>query len=218
MSWLVKLRQQARKDLVAAGSLLASVAALAVSIVSCQIALDAQNQAVTQFRQERQLVLTATFETPKASGSCSSIKAQPISQDFKFQEGRAYLPPEIYKEPIPIANDGDFHSMGSVCFDFQKFIKTKLPAKPGYTQVGDGAIPLFIESFYAVKGESYTDKSLYVLNTLIVVSDKEEELPSITFEGLSFVQRFPPEAPFNMKLLSDLANSPQGFYIKPKGP
>jgi hypothetical protein len=71
--------------------------------------------------------------------------------------------------------------MGDVCFILQKYIKTKVPTEKGYSKVGEGELPLMIQSFYAVKGESYTDVSLYMLDTLIIVSDQEDELPSIEF-------------------------------------
>jgi uncharacterized protein HemX len=89
MSWLTKFQEKAITDPIAAGSLLASVAALGISIASFVIAQNAQQQAAMQFRQERQLVLTGTFQRAAVKGTCSSIKAAPIGQDFKLQRGKA---------------------------------------------------------------------------------------------------------------------------------
>jgi hypothetical protein len=199
-------------------ALLASITALGVSVTSCVISQIAEQRATMQFRQERQLVLTGKFQTPGGKGTCSSITAVPISQDFKFQEGSAHLPPQLYDKPIPIANNGDFLHMGSVCFDLQTYTKTKIPAEKGSMKIGQGQIPLIIKSFYAVKGDSYTDVSLYVLDTMLIVYEEESDSPSINFDGLSFVQRFPSDAPLNLKLLDELASSPNGFYLKPKAP
>lgn len=182
------------------------------------IAQSAYYQTRTQFRQDRQLVLEGAFVDPKGLYGCSTIQASPISKEFKFQGGTAYLPPQMYSQVVPIANNGDFMHMGSVCSYLSKYTKTKVSAKKDNVTVGQGVVPLIINSFYAVKGESYTDTSLYVLDTMMIVYDKEYQEPKILFSGLSFVQRLPPDAPIDPKALDDLINNPNGFTIKPKSP
>jgi hypothetical protein len=137
------------------------------------------------------------------------------------------LPDQFYKNIIPIANNGEFLHIGDVCLNLQKVTSDKIKWKKDTAQIAEGHMPLMIKSLYAVKGEAYTDISLYSLDTTIVVTDKEYEPPHITFDGLSFLKRFPNNEPVDLKFLNELGNSPTGyelvnsptgFEVKPRAP
>ncbi|MBT1512562.1 hypothetical protein KIP88_18830 [Bradyrhizobium sp. SRL28] len=202
---------------IAAAALVVSIAAFGVSIRSCAISEEAQVQSRTQFKQERQLILTATFQKNDKEDCTSTIKVTPIGSDFKFQAGYAVLPPSMFKEPIPIANDGTFLRMGDICFRLQAFVKSQVKPEKGAIKVGEGAIPLIIKSSYAVRGMAYDDVSLYVLDTMIMVREEESDPVWISFKGLSFAERMSPFATVDRNLLDSLMNS-RGFSLPPRTP
>jgi hypothetical protein len=107
----------------------------------------------------------------------------------------------------------------SVCSQIQGLIKAKFSwLKRNEVLKVSGSIPIFIKSFYAVKGDSYQDAVLYTLDMMSIVSHVEDKDPTTIFERLSFVQRFPHDKPANVKFLDELADSPTGFGIEPRGP
>jgi hypothetical protein len=144
------------------------------------------------------------------------MKVSPISQEFKFETGTAFFAPKMLDEPVPIANDGNLGLMGLICARFQEFTKTKIKPEKGSVKIGQGAIPLIIKSLYAVKGEAYTDVSLYLLDTVIVVPEEEFKPVSISFAGLSFVERLSPFAPIDTKRLDSFVEDQGDIYVPPR--
>jgi hypothetical protein len=77
--------------------------------------------------------------------------------------------------------------------EIKKIIKSPVPAKKGYTQVIRAArVPVIIESFFTINGNNMHDKSLYLLEFLSVIGDKEYESPTIEIKGLIFRERLDP--------------------------
>jgi hypothetical protein len=109
---LDEMRKALLDSPVATTALIVSAAALIVSVRSCAIGEEAQVQARAQYQQERQLVLTGNFKTPKETDCTQEMTIAPISPDFKFQTGTAFFPPKVFDQPVPIGNDGRFGLMG----------------------------------------------------------------------------------------------------------
>ena len=98
-------------------------------------------------------------------------------------------------------------------------MEEKVPREKGFAQVNlDGKIPILIDAYYAVKGESFLDRSLYLLSVAFIQTDNENELPSIKFTGLLFIQRFPSSAWVTTDYLDQMVADDKGFYIPPKSP
>ncbi|MCF2861040.1 hypothetical protein ABMY44_02525 [Pseudoalteromonas sp. Cnat2-41] len=200
-------------DFASIAPIVISLFALLVSVKSCHLADEVQQQSSKEYKQERWLILTGVFEE-KGLG----IKVKAIDSEKVFLEGKASFPKSIYKEEIPINSDGDFLHMGSVGYDLKKFIASKIPKKEGFAKVSSGKIPLYIQSYYAVKGETYTDISLYMLNMTIVVSGEEYKDPHVNLEGLIFVERYRPDVKPDHELLDKFINEEIGLYLPPKAP
>lgn len=204
-------------DPIATIALLVAVLSLIVSVRSCAVSEKAAAESHIQFQQDRQLVLKGKFTDPHPFG-CSGVQALPITDGFQFQGGSAFLASKIYPQPIEVSPDGNFVFAGDPCSALSKFSARLMRPKPGFESVGQGDIPIIIRSFYAVKGDSYTDVSLYLLHTTIGVQSDQDSQPIIIFSGLSFVRRMPANEPVDIQLLDKLLASKDGFTLSPKTP
>ena len=204
-----------KKLLSASGiAVLISVLSLGVAIKSCTISQKSFVDAHDQFRQERQLVLTAKFGDPEGFG-CSGVQVSPIADGFRYQKGKVYLPSAIYPRTIDIANSGRLIMAGDPCKSISSFAAAKMrPKSRDFVAVGEGQIPLIIYSDYAVKGESYDDLSLYTVDTTISVTYDREV--TVLFSGISFIRRLPLDEPPRLELLDELVLSQTGYHFRPK--
>jgi len=168
----------------------ASIAALAliVSVRSCYTADRASQEVTRQYTEERQLVLSGVFADNEAA--CADWHVKPIADGFEYGRGRVFLPGAIFKSAITIDAGGWVHFLHGACKALDDYAASRADGiAPGHVAVGDGDIPIVIESFYAVKGNAYTDASLYYLNVISSTPPINEGLPRVKLTGLTFVRR-----------------------------
>ena len=207
-------RYAKNKYLVDIVAVILSIAALGVSLRGCQLAQEAQSKADRVYREERSLVLTAEF----TNDGIPTIKVKSTDPALTFLEGTIHLPNSIYPDPIPVLPTGDVIHLGSVQFKLQQYISKKVPPEKGFAKVSSGGkLPIFVQSYYTTRGESYTDQSLYFLGLDFLVTE-EDALPKVTFESLVFAQRYPTEKPLPIGELDKLIADESGFYIAPRSP
>jgi hypothetical protein len=177
-------------------ALIISGLALLVSARSCQVANESFNLSLSDFRQERKLILKASFATGKP-GEIEDIKVMPVDSSMIFLGGRAYFPSTIEKKAVEIRQSGKFIGVNSLDFSIKASIDTALRRKGLYKQPGKaaasfgGMIPVVIDSTYAAKNERFFDRSLYALQIDWVSSDVHYEDPRVYYEGLVFIKRMP---------------------------
>lgn len=164
-------------------TLLFSLVAIIISVMSYQVSQNAFNLSEKEFDQDRQIILKGQFTED------FKIKVVPIDQSFHFLKGRAYIPSKIYQDEIPIQGDGNFWHMGSIEFHLNNFIDTTLITEANFITIGEMSIPIVIDSYYAIKGESYSDRSLYSLDLIIQNSNEESKYPTKTPLGLVYLNR-----------------------------
>ena len=76
----------------------------------------------------------------------------------------------------------------------QDILDQRIPHESGFTKVLDGAsVPFVFESYYIAKNERFFEISAYQLNYLAVVPDRQYAPAKITFQGITFLRRLPPE-------------------------
>jgi hypothetical protein len=190
-----------------------SLFSFVISALSFTVTLRGSSISGTQFQQERQLVLAGTFKTKMG------IAVAPIDSAMRFLEGTAYFPPQIFSYPVPVNGNGEFLRMGAVQAALERYIEKMVPKENGYARVSQGEkIPIIISSYYAVKGDSYTDVSLYLMGVDFVVLDEPSKGPDLTPVSLSFGQHLPANQPIKVGFLDELIASPSGYNIKPKTP
>lgn len=202
-------------NVLAAISLFVSALAFVSSLRSCQVAQNAQELTQKQYREERLLVLDGEFNKEG-----DEVKLKSTDGSMVFLEGRAYFPKLISDQEWSIRSSDKTLYLTSAKYGLQKFIAERVPKKKGYAQYDfDGKIPLLIDAYYTSKGDSYLDRSLYMLSVEAIQSDKEGEPPSIKFTGLLFIKRFPSDAWDTARdNLEQIFEKEKGLYIPPKAP
>jgi hypothetical protein len=210
----VKESYKSPANLLTIIALILSALAFASSLRSCQIAQDAQELTRRQYQGERLLVLEGEFNK---EGDKVILKSTDTS--LTFLEGLASFPKKISNQEWNIRPSDKTLYLSDAKFGLQRIISEKVPKKEGFAQVGlDGKIPLLIDAYYTSKGDSYLDRSLYMLSVEFVQNDKENEPASIKFTGLLFVKRFPPNAWVTKDYLDEIFEKGEGLYIPPKAP
>ena len=180
----------------------AAFLAIIISIAGLFFAFKAYELSLTQYTQERLLVLTGVFGSKE-----DTITVTSINNNTKFLKGKAIFPTEIHKEPVPIGPKGDFWHLGTIMFELQTHVRKKIPAEEGVVKISEGQIPLIISSYYVTNGEAYTDNSIYMLGVQIQVNEKEYQQPIIRFKNLSFIKRIKNISTFGSAELDDLFNN-----------
>ena len=195
-------------------SICLSAVAFVASMKSCQVSREAHELAQKQYREERLLILQGEFND---KGDQAKLKSSDGS--LNFLEGVVHFPKKISKEEWRIRSSDKTLFLASAKYGLQEVMKEKVPRDKGYAQVNlDGKIPILIDAYYTSKGDSYLDRSLYLLSVEFVQTDNEQEPPSIKFTGLLFVQRFPQNAWVTTDYLDQLIANDSGFYLPPKEP
>ncbi len=188
------------------GAMIVAVISLIIAYSSWSVANDALDDSRLQFRQERQLVLKGIFYDLK-NEKCVDWGVAPIAEGFQYQQGRVILPPSIDRNATYIEANGRVRFLHGACWSIQHFAERRMKPKQGFVSVSEGDIPIILESSYAVKGEAYNDTSLYLLHVIAGVPHGGEGQSTVTFTGLSFVERLLPSTVANPILLDKLLNS-----------
>jgi hypothetical protein len=132
---------------------------------------DKDNHAHAQAREQPPYAVICVESLPKQEQECDDLTVVPIDDTVRFQKGVAVFPPSIYKGEVLISEQGKPIYMGAVCNSLVSWLEKVFPMPKG--SIGgslDNNIPLIIQSFYAVKGETYTDVSLYSLGFRPILS------------------------------------------------
>jgi len=189
-------------------ALIGSVVAFVISIIGLVFAYQSYELSSLQFKQERLLILKGIFDD---KGQRMHVVS--AADHVHFLRGEAYFPHAIHKAPVPIDSSGMFWHMGAVVPEIETFIGKKIKPKEGYIQLSDSYIPIIINSYYATKGEAYTDMSLYMLGIRMQLSDEEYSTPKITLTSLSFINHLDNEHPITPAMLDDILNNAKELRI-----
>ncbi|RON34430.1 hypothetical protein BK661_10140 [Pseudomonas frederiksbergensis] len=183
-------------------SALASVFAILISIKSCQVSNDAFDLASAEYIQGRSLLLTAEF-----SENNESIKLKPTNDEITFLTGTVTFPSEIYGEAVPVSSSGALWRMGAITPNLQDYALKKAPRETGLIKAQSLTIPIIIDSYYAVKGDTYTDRSLYLLRYDAFIHEDLYKQPSLYFRGLLFSLRESQLQKLDADLLKKIINN-----------
>ncbi len=178
---------------------IAAFIAIVISVAGLYFAFMAYELSLTQFTQQRLLVLIGEFGDKE-----NNITVTSLNDNTKFLKGTAFFPSEIHKEPVPIDGEGNFWHLGTIRHELQTHSKKRMPAEAGVVKISDGQLPLLITSYYVTNGEAYTDNSLYMLGVQIQVNGKEYEQPIIRFKNLTFIKRIKKDQIFGQTELDQL--------------
>ncbi|MCD4780093.1 MAG: hypothetical protein K8S27_06035 [Candidatus Omnitrophica bacterium] len=171
-----------------ASILLAGIAIL-ISIRSCQLSKEATALDKREFVQQRMLTLTASIDNKK-----EELQVKPTENDKILLAAKIIFPNDIIKNAIQIKSPEFKFSLINLKYQISEKINEVIQRIKDQAIIIDNAsIPVIIESHYAVKGLGYIDRSLYKIEYMAFISDKEYEPPTIEFTGLLFMQHLLPE-------------------------
>jgi hypothetical protein len=178
-------RKVVRDEPFAALSFLVALLAFFTGAGGLYTSREALNQSRQQFLEDRALVLVGTF-----GENTAQLKVSPADPSFRFMQGAVRFPTVLLDKPQPIEESGNVWGMGTLDFKLNKYMIEKFPPKTGIGKFIQADIPIMIQSYYAIKGQAYTDTSLYYLryNGTIVETNPGPLNPK--FVGLAFIHRF----------------------------
>ncbi len=209
-----KVRKQWKKEPIAILALFSAILAFGVSVRSCAISEDSLKQSQVQFKQERSLILVATFNSEHPEHL--AVNLSPLESSFRLLRGEAFIPRRIYKDIIPVDGFGKFIHMGSVSAALVNFFAKAIPGEKDIAKIVETNLPVILRSYYVTKGEAYTDVSLYMLSMQVFVI--EDKRPSITLTNFTFIQRLTGVTERELDELDRIVDDDTGLKVPARKP
>ncbi len=151
-----RLLNKCSEQPIAVLALLVSFLAFLVSFGGFYTSRQALRQTLTQYAEERAIVLTARF-----GEKTDSLVIATTDVRFHFLGGLIEFPSSVFKVPLQIQEDGAVWGMGSLDSELNNFIQRNYPTDAEHILILELGIPIVISSSYTTKGRGYFDKSLY---------------------------------------------------------
>ncbi|HEV7669283.1 MAG TPA: hypothetical protein VGS22_12210 [Thermoanaerobaculia bacterium] len=139
------------------------------------------------FSGARSLVYKGTLNE-----SNDELRFAPADQSLQLQKAEIYVPPQLEADSRLLAPPDFSMALTVLRYELETVLDKRFPKRPGFAQVVDKAsVPLIVDSMYLAKGEPLREKSMYELMYIAVISDQPYKRPTVTFKGISFLQRLP---------------------------
>ena len=169
--------------LVASFSAIIALIALGVSVKSCDQSNRALELSEGEFVSGRLAVWGAQINV-----NDDDLLLEPINSDIVLQVATVTFPPQL--DLGQRAADPPKFSLSLLVLkhNLQDLTRQTIPSQQGYVVVlPEMQVPLVIESIYIAKGNSYSDRSLYVIRYSSFRYRDDD--PYIKFKGLQFLWR-----------------------------
>ena len=180
-----RLLNKCSEQPIAVLALLVSFLAFLVSFGGFYTSRQALRQTLTQYAEERAIVLTARF-----GEKTDSLVIATTDVRFHFLGGLIEFPSSVFKVPLQIQEDGAVWGMGSLDSELNNFIQRNYPTDAEHILILELGIPIVISSSYTTKGRRYFDNSLYESKYFATISDNKLRPVSAKFNGFAFVPHF----------------------------
>jgi hypothetical protein len=169
----------------AIASLPIALIAIAISLTSNRTAKDAFDLSKQEFNSDRNLILTAIVNNDR-----KEIVLKPIDEGMVMQGCDIYYPSELQKGSW-VVDQGDMSFSTLVAGQFldQRLIESNTHDLDKHYFIYEGKLPVAIHSYYAARGSTFEDRSIYVLHYQSVISKESYPGKNIEFKNISFVGR-----------------------------
>lgn len=185
-----------------------SLSAFVISLAGGCVSFWSYKITQRQFIQDRLLLLKA--EIGGINDEFKELTINPINEDAHFLEGEAYFPIKLSEKVNEIQANGKVWGMGSFQFNLKNYLKNRFKSDADHVTVGAINLPIILKSYYASKGDTYTDVSLYNMRMQFVVASDDVKLYLL---ALSYVRRATPEAPILQNDLNDIFDNEKATYL-----
>lgn len=174
---------------VSISALVISLVALFSSIRSCSVAEDA-----FKLQAEQNDASKLTVWIGKYDEASKAISIVPSNSKVVLLRAKASYPDVISKQEWPIeAPEYKLH-LTSPIVNIQKAVEDRVKKRKGYVVLlDDSRIPIVLEAYYTIDGESFMEKSLYSIEYEAIIREEEWKSPFVKINGLLFNQRLPVE-------------------------
>jgi len=170
-------------------SLLLAVIAIAISLKSFQLSQRTATLDNDDFIQKRMLILTATIDSEN-----KVFYLKPTENDKYLLTATMIFPDDLNLQPVKIKAPDYKFSLLVLNFVISEKIEGCIERnKCQATIIDNAAIPVIIESRYTAKGINYFDHSIYIIEYIAVISDKNCEPANVEFTGILFARNLRPK-------------------------
>ena len=159
-----------------------SIFALSISLWSAIISQKSHNLSREQYLQERSLILKAEFDN-------GFISIKPFDNKFILNMARFYLPASLTESPLEMNAKGGIKSSQMILNKISEQIQTKYSGEDGYIKIYETIIPIAINSYYTVIGNSYSDTSIYLLTVRGLIYEEKWRTPKMDYVSMMFYAR-----------------------------
>ena len=164
----------------------------------------------TQYKENHQLILKGQVTENELD-----IKVEPTDNSKTFLMGNAFFPSFILNEDIQIQSNGSFRATKTIEQKIKEYISNTYPKEKYFIQIAEINMPIMIRTYYASKGNTYIDRSIYLINLTFIVSNEEFKEPTLIFNGIIFTKRLSDETKFLNNILDSMYDKSYNSCIKP---
>ncbi|MDC9523622.1 hypothetical protein PSH55_21360, partial [Pseudoalteromonas sp. Angola-31] len=136
-----------------------SLVALLCSFRSFYVAKDAKQLSLQIYKGERSIILHSS-----PSEGELELNIKPIDSNQVLLSAVAFFPKQICDKEVSIDAAGKMTSLGIIQPAIKKVLESKIDCPKDTAAIGGMNLPFYIKSYYACKGETYTDVSLYTMD------------------------------------------------------
>ena len=164
----------------------------------------------TQYKENHQLILKGQVTKNELD-----IKVEPTDNSKTFLMGNAFFPSFILSEDIQIQPNGGFRATKTIEQKIKEYISSTYPKEKNFIKIAEINMPIMIRTYYASKGNTYIDRSIYLINLTFIVSNEEFKEPTLIFNGLIFTKRLSDETKFSNNILDCMYDKSYNSCVKP---
>jgi hypothetical protein len=164
-----------------------SLLALAVSVASYFNSQSSSKLAQTQFDSDRAIVLVGEkMKDEKPEGMLFKFHALQSSQ--RVSRLQITVPTAFDSKSWTATPPDQVLSLVPIDYKIGDYYLKTVGRKEGFAGVVRGEIPVVLDAIYSVSGESMQRRGLYSLEVLVVIGEKDTELPSVDIKDFAFIQ------------------------------
>ncbi len=186
-----------------------SLVALLFSLKSFYVAKDAKQLSVQVYKGERSIILHSS-----PSEGELELNIKPIDSNHVLLSAVAFFPKQICEQELSIDAAGKMTSIGIIQPAVKKILESKVDCPKDAVAIGCMNLPLYIKSYYACKGETYTDVSLYIMDIESIYTVKNHSL-SLSLGSLVFMKREPKRTGVDQGLLNSFMDGGDKSFLIP---
>lgn len=194
-------------DVINAVPWIISLVALLCSFKSFYVANDAKQLSLQIYKGERSIILHSSPSEGKLE-----LQIKPIDSNHVLLSAAAFFPKQVFEKEVTIDAAGKVNSMVIIQLRVKKILEATIDCPKDSVTVGGMNLPLYIKSYYACKGETYTDVSLYAMDIKSIYTDESH---SLSLDSLVFMKREPENNGVNQDFLDSFINDEDKSFVIP---